>query len=290
MGDLDLDAVSGQLVADAISAVIDSHRRAGHYPSGPLRSPAAARADALVELVSAGSTPGMRHGEPRPSVTVTMDLETLLGLPVVDLDGLARRGCVLDDGTAIPRSVAERLMCTATITAILTRLRTDGTVETLGVTDLRRHATRHQRRALRERDGRCVFPGCDIAEARCDAHHLVPFPEGPTRLDNLVLLCQFHHRSVHDGGWRLWRDPTGQLRLEDPTGKPVQLVAPGHKITPAHAGATDRPPPRPRPPHFATTWERATAEQATAERAEVAGHTDRPAPPSGPAPPGRDAA
>jgi hypothetical protein len=39
-----------------------------------------------------------------------------------------------------------------------------------------------------------------------ECHHMTPWPEGPTDLDNLVLLCNFHHELVHEGGWRVELD------------------------------------------------------------------------------------
>jgi hypothetical protein len=69
-----------------------------------------------------------------------------------------------------------------------------------------------QRVALAVRDGGCVFPDCDRPLAWCEAHHLVHWLDGgPTDLDNLVLLCRAHHRAVHEGGWRLQRQPDGRL-------------------------------------------------------------------------------
>src|SRR5579859_5275836 len=45
-----------------------------------------------------------------------------------------------------------------------------------------------------------------------DAHHLVHWSEGGgTRLQNLVLVCRTHHRLVHEGGWRLAGDASGEL-------------------------------------------------------------------------------
>ena len=42
---------------------------------------------------------------------------------------------------------------------------------------------------------------------RCDAHHLTHWAHGgATRLDNLVHLCRWHHRAVHEGGYRIERD------------------------------------------------------------------------------------
>jgi hypothetical protein len=265
-GTFDLDPIAGTLIAEAIAAAIDTKCNDGSYSSTDDIAPAKRRADALVELVTAGAAPGERHGEPRPSVALTIGLKTLLGLPASTPDDALTRRCELDDGTPITRSAAERLMCTATITAMLTRLRTDGTIETIGITDHQRHANRRQRRALRNRDGGCIFPGCNAPEPRCHAHHLDPFPHGPTLLHNLVLLCSHHHHTVHEGGWQLWRDRTGTLHLRDPNGRPVELTPHGHKIAPPHPDLdpartrTDQPPPRPAPPRFATPQERAQAE------------------------------
>jgi hypothetical protein len=78
-----------------------------------------------------------------------------------------------------------------------------------------------QRTALAVRDGGCVFPGCDRPLAWCEAHHLVHWLDGgPTDLDNLVLLCRAHHRAVHEGGWRLVRQPDGQLSATPPHRRP----------------------------------------------------------------------
>jgi hypothetical protein len=62
------------------------------------------------------------------------------------------------------------------------------------------------RRALVARDGHCVFPGCDRPAPWCASHHLVFWGKGgPTKLDNLALVCDAHHRKVHEEGWRLER-------------------------------------------------------------------------------------
>ena len=59
------------------------------------------------------------------------------------------------------------------------------------------------KRALERRDRfRCTFPGCGC-QAHLHAHHIVPWPLGPTDLDNLALVCSFHHRLVHKGGWHI---------------------------------------------------------------------------------------
>jgi hypothetical protein len=73
-----------------------------------------------------------------------------------------------------------------------------GDVLALGRT--RRLASKAQRRALMVRDQNCQFPGC-ASSRHLRAHHVISWSAGgSTDLANLVLLCQFHHTCVHEGG------------------------------------------------------------------------------------------
>jgi hypothetical protein len=54
-----------------------------------------------------------------------------------------------------------------------------------------------QRRALLARDKGCIVPGCKRKARWCEPHHVVPWPNGPTDLRNLVLLCKRHHKQTH---------------------------------------------------------------------------------------------
>ncbi len=57
-----------------------------------------------------------------------------------------------------------------------------------------------QRRALMVRDGQCRHPGCDRV-TYLEAHHVTHWAQGGrTDLDNLILLCRFHHMACHEGG------------------------------------------------------------------------------------------
>ncbi|MBZ0116168.1 MAG: HNH endonuclease, partial [Sandaracinaceae bacterium] len=59
------------------------------------------------------------------------------------------------------------------------------------------------RRAVSLRDRGCRFPGC-TCDRFIDCHHVEHWLEGgETRLDNLLSLCPFHHRLIHEGGWTL---------------------------------------------------------------------------------------
>ena len=71
---------------------------------------------------------------------------------------------------------------------------------------------------VRARDRACVFPTCHTPAERCDIDHLTAWSQGgTTSLDNLVVLCQAHHRLKHTPGWALTRDNTsGTLSWHTP--------------------------------------------------------------------------
>ncbi len=59
------------------------------------------------------------------------------------------------------------------------------------------------KRALQTRDGGCRFPGCTHSRFT-EGHHVKHWADGgETKLSNLVTLCTFHHRLVHEGGFGL---------------------------------------------------------------------------------------
>jgi hypothetical protein len=66
----------------------------------------------------------------------------------------------------------------------------------------RRIASPSQTVALIARDGGCSFPGCDTPPSWCERHHIVAWQDGgATNLDNLTLVCRYHHRHFETGGW-----------------------------------------------------------------------------------------
>src|SRR6185437_11193083 len=78
----------------------------------------------------------------------------------------------------------------------------------------------HLRRAVIKRDRHCSFPGCSLPPVRCHVHHVIPRSQGgPTRLDNLTLLCAFHHLIViHRRGWSLTLHADGTTTARSPDG------------------------------------------------------------------------
>ena len=259
LGDLNLDPVSGAELQNALTAVIDLWFAQGRFHKGDGLKMSQRRAMALMELVRRGSRPGFKHGEARPSVAVVIDYGELTGEPIEGSQDLDRRRCQLDDGTPIPRPTAERLMCEGNITTVLAALGLDGRNHVIAVSGTHRHANRRERRALRERDRGCVYPGCDAPVDWTDAHHIDGYhPTKTTTLRRLCLLCRFHHHLCHEGGHRLQRDIHGHITVTRPDGTLVQGAPPGHQPLPHDQGGaavsphhrTDRipPPPPVRPP------------------------------------------
>ncbi|KMV18098.1 hypothetical protein ACT17_12355 [Mycolicibacterium conceptionense] len=97
-----------------------------------------------------------------------------------------------------------------------------------------RTISRRLRRALEHRDRCCVVPGCGATRG-LHAHHIIHWEDGgPTDLDNLVLVCPYHHRAHHRGEITI-TGPAHQLSVTDHTGKPL------------HGGSLARPPTTPPP-------------------------------------------
>jgi hypothetical protein len=62
-----------------------------------------------------------------------------------------------------------------------------------------------------------------------DGHHIQHWADGgDTKLSNLVSLCRFHHRAVHEGGLRVERTDDGVWRFSKPDGASIESCAPGH--------------------------------------------------------------
>ena len=158
------------------------------------------------------------------TVNAIVDVRTLLGLrDRTDLDGLVYRG----QGFTLTRGLLERLCCD---TGMLVTL-FDGKHSLIDANARTEHFTAAQRRAIAARDRCCVFPGCRRPPRHCDIHHLEARARGgPTRVSNGALLCRFHHRLIHEAGWRLRIGADGQWIAIDRhghtwTGRPAPPTA-----------------------------------------------------------------
>jgi Domain of unknown function (DUF222)/HNH endonuclease len=120
----------------------------------------------------------------------------------LDADQLRRRSGYATTETGADLSV--RALLALAGEAELVPLLTDTSGEVLSYGRARRLASPAQRRALAARDGGCCFPGCSRPASWSQAHHVVPWLDGGhTDLNNLCLLCGFHHREFARRGWEV---------------------------------------------------------------------------------------
>jgi hypothetical protein len=180
------------------------------------RTAAQRNAEALLEvcgLARAAQECPATAGEP-PHMTVTIDWAALrTGLGVA----------TLDYGTHISASEARRWACDAKIIPVVM----GGKSEPLDVGRAMRTVSLAIRRALVARDRGCAFPGCDRPPGMCQAHHALHWiDDGESSVENCVLLCEAHHRHVHQTGWEVVIHP-GHVEfippaIIDPTRTPLR--------------------------------------------------------------------
>lgn len=176
---------------------------------------AARRADALVMMAESLLAGGAvsRPAAERHLIVVQVDAETLT-------DGQCPGRSELEDGPCIAAESARRLACDATTV----RMVEDDDGMPLGVGRKSRSIPPAIRRALKSRDGGCVFPGC-TARHFIEGHHVQHWADGGTTgLDNPVQLCHSHHRLVHEGGFEVHADDAAGFLFKRPNGRVVERV------------------------------------------------------------------
>ncbi len=195
------------------------------------------RADALVDLVAAGSSlrgtaasglgpsgvgpsgvgPSGGVKRRRPEVAITVPLGTLLGL--------GDEPAYLAGYGPIPDVLARRLAADGIWRRILTDP-VSGTVLDVGRT--RYEPPTGLDDFVRTRDGTCRFPGCRRRASACDLDHTVPFPAGETSAANLHALCRAHHRLKHESDWDVRVDgEPNRLVWTSPAARQYATTAPG---------------------------------------------------------------
>ena len=112
---------------------------------------------------------------------------------VMHLD-VKQRAAALHLGPLLSEAERRYLMCDATCEVWFER---DGQV--IGAGRSTRLINRRLRRALEHRHPTCAVPGCGATRG-LHAHHIRHWEDGgATELDNLVLVCPYHHRLHHRG-------------------------------------------------------------------------------------------
>jgi hypothetical protein len=194
-----LPGVEGKIFEAAVRSRADrvpENPETGVFDSYPVRL-----ADGLVEL---SATTGDQSSPPA-QVTLHADLTALTS--DTGTAGVAE----LEAGPVISNETARRLACDAIV-----EIAVYDDCRILGVGRRSRTIPGWLRRQLWYRDGGCRFPGCGH-QNWVHAHHVNHWADGgPTDLDNLILLCGFHHRFVHEHGWTIHEDDDRQPVFRKP--------------------------------------------------------------------------
>jgi len=210
--DAELPSAQGAVVARALE------RLGEQIPVTPGEESAAhagaRRADALFALCSARLAGD--EDQDRATVVVHADLDVLYD---------ADTNAVIEGGPVIAGPTVQRLLCNARVQMVVEQ--PDGSVA--GVGRMSREPTAWMMRQLRHRDGGCRFPGCD-ARRFTQAHHIEWWSRGgATDLDNLTLICSFHHKLVHEYAWSIERTDDGDLVWHRPGGARYR-AGPAHEV------------------------------------------------------------
>ncbi len=210
----------GALVLKALQAAMDE-APIPNVPAGTSEqtpSWAARRADALGLLAESfvEHGPAALNGGDRHLISVHVSAETLRH---------REAGCCeIEEGPSIPAETARRLACDASVVAIVEN--EDG--EPLNVGRKTRTISAPLRRFLNARDRGCRFPGCTNTRW-VDAHHIHHWANGgETKPSNLVSLCRFHHRLVHEGGVAIHVLDDGAIRFVHANSQSFDSAAPDH--------------------------------------------------------------
>jgi hypothetical protein len=189
-----------------------------------------ARIDAhLEEIPSDAETPldqrrsdafmGLIHSSDGDTTTKDPPFLVVVHVPLValvdDAGETSHLAGELEGHGLIDGETVQRIACDATIAIGVD----DDVGHTMYEGRARRFPTQAQRREVMRRDRHCRFPGCTNVTFT-NVHHVIPWkPGGRTDLDNLALLCLFHHGMVHRKGWTMSGNANEELTLTGPSGR-----------------------------------------------------------------------
>jgi hypothetical protein len=210
--------------SDAVSAILrvadDAAKELPELVDEPDFKGAAQRFDGLEQVARAYAEPD-RTLAPRHEVVVHADLTVLTERE----PGRAE----VERGPKLTATTLERLACDCGV-----RLTTEANGKTLDVGRRSRSIPIALERLIVDRDrSRCRFPGC-TQRGRLQIHHRQHWSRGgSTDQHNCFLVCLYHHKVLHEGGWHAEGDATGALTFVDPLGRRVpEVLLPPPKTDP----------------------------------------------------------
>jgi hypothetical protein len=117
----------------------------------------------------------------------------------------------------LPIETVKRLLCDCSLVTVFE----DESGHPLDVGRKQRVVSTPLRRALYARDRGCTFPGCH-RKRYLDGHHLEHWINGgETKPENLALLCTYHHRMLHEGGFSIAKEADETLRFVTADGRTI---------------------------------------------------------------------
>jgi Domain of unknown function (DUF222)/HNH endonuclease len=148
--------------------------------------------------------------------------------------------CEIEDGPSLPAETVRRFGCDCSVVMMLENEKG----EPLDFGRKTRSIPPALRRALNARDRGCRFPGC-MHTRYVDAHHVRHWAHGgETKASNLITLCSFHHRKVHEGGVVVQSLDDGAFRFVRPDGRtfdsPVPAASHWSQLPLSHEERIDR--------------------------------------------------
>jgi hypothetical protein len=192
---LELDPLAYVATMTAIDA------RSGRCGPEDHRNKARRRADGFIDMcmddMAAKAKPAESLSPVHIAVTCSMDTyQNQPGSPAAETEY----------GATLSGAAVGRLSCDASITRIML----DERLLPVCMSVMKRQLTKREMRALRQKYPTCARPGCNRPASQCQAHHITWWSRGrKTLIEDMCMLCSFHHWQIHEGGWQMARREDG---------------------------------------------------------------------------------
>lgn len=198
----ELEGAHGQIVEDRLverAKTMPKNPETGEYEDWSKRM-----AGSLVETCATDDD----GNAPVPTLVVHTDFSVLTG---DNSTGVSE----ISTGPVISNELARMLGCDSALEMAIER---DGSP--IGVGGKTRSIPGWLRRQVQHRDHHCRFPGCGRT-VFLQIHHLIPWAlGGKTDLDDLLLLCWWHHIFIHEEDWHITKDGEGGFIFRKPDWTP----------------------------------------------------------------------
>ncbi|MGE0546239.1 MAG: DUF222 domain-containing protein [Kofleriaceae bacterium] len=209
------DQPDGELADHRLSTNRIPDNRQEPLQASPCPAPAKPSFDRTAGLIAMAHQilRGRSRDRSPVELVVMLSADALAATPVSSTEAI---GCCSDD-TCLGSQAVRRLACDA---GIVTMVENSGG-EVVSVGRKTRAIPAPMKRALLHRDRTCTFPGCQN-RVYLEGHHIEHWADGgETSLDNLICVCAYHHRFVHEYEYRIELTPGEDPKFYDRLGRLV---------------------------------------------------------------------